>query len=231
MFPLHPVLARVRDALASLVYPLTCAACDAPSEALFCPACAPAAEPLGPACPACALPLPRRAACLACLRRPPPFCATRSVYLFGGAVAQALRRLKWTARPDLGPRLAATLDAHIAGEVELIAPVPLGRRRLRTRGYNQAALLALGTAARARVDVHALRRARDTAPQSGLDPAAREANVRGAFIADARRVAGRRVLVIDDVMTTGATARAAARALLAAGAAEVRVLTVARAVT
>ncbi|MGZ3441788.1 MAG: ComF family protein, partial [Polyangia bacterium] len=126
--------------------------------------------------------------------------------------------------------------------IDLIAPVPLHPRRLRAREFNQAAELAaaMREAARARnaplgrvaLDARARARTRDTPPQTGLDAAQRRRNVLGAFrVRDPGRVHDRRVLLVDDVMTTGATADACASALKQAGAATVVVLTLGRAVT
>ncbi|HEX9101513.1 MAG TPA: phosphoribosyltransferase family protein, partial [Polyangia bacterium] len=127
-------------------------------------------------------------------------------------------------------------------KVDLIAPVPLHRRRLRAREFNQAAELAaaLREAARVRdtplgriaLDARALERTRDTPPQTGLDGSQRRRNVLDAFrVRDPSRIRDKRVLLVDDVMTTGATADACAGALERAGAAAVLVLTLGRAVT
>ncbi|MGE3498236.1 MAG: ComF family protein [Candidatus Binatia bacterium] len=116
---------------------------------------------------------------------------------------------------------------------ELIVPVPLHRDRLRWRGFNQSAVLAraVGRAAHRPVDVMALARTRATVPQVGLDIADRQRNVRGAFsVRRPRAVQDRTVLLVDDVMTTGATADACARALHRAGASRVDVLLLARAI-
>jgi ComF family protein len=160
--------------------------------------------------------------------------ATSAPFLYGGQLAVALLRLKYSAaghlsRP-LGRLLAPSLRAALAARPDsLLVPVPLHPRRLRRRGYNQAALLAaqaqggpLPPASRA------LRRLRPTRSQAGLDRHQRLENLRGAFAATSA-VRGRSVLLVDDVMTTGATARACSEALLEAGAAEVRVLVLARA--
>lgn len=153
---------------------------------------------------------------------------------YGGPLADAVRRLKFGDRPDLASPLgdllrAAALRAGLEGDVVL--PVPLHPRRLVHRGYNQAALLArravrsLG----APLNVDALERKRGDRPQVELSAAARAANVEGAFVV--RRpcaIEGRRVIVIDDVVTTGATAKACADALRAAGATTVTMLALAR---
>jgi ComF family protein len=113
---------------------------------------------------------------------------------------------------------------------DLILPIPLHPKRQRRRGYNQSELLArpLGRALGVPVDAVSLRRTRHTAPQVGLGPEERHSNVWGAFAADPTGVAGRHVLLVDDVLTTGATMRAAAGAVLSAGAADVSAYCLAR---
>ena len=152
---------------------------------------------------------------------------------FGGAVAQAIRRLKYGSRPDLARPLGELLrhaarDASLRADI--VTPVPLHPRRLAERGYNQAALLArpLARELGARFEPRALRRSRDTPQQARLERAARLANVAGAF--EARRPAelrGRRVALIDDVITTGATLEACRAELAAAGAESVVAVVVA----
>jgi ComF family protein len=155
--------------------------------------------------------------------------------LFGGPLAAALRRLKYEDRPDLAGPLGhllrrAARDAGLGAD--LVVPVPLHPVRLAERGYNQAALLGAATARElgAPLAARALVRTRHTAAQARLDRARRQGNVAGAFRARApEQVRGKRVVLVDDVATTGATLAACAAALRGAGAASVSALVVARA--
>ncbi len=220
--------------IAELLLPAACPACDGlTGEAPLCARCAATLERIERPCPRCALPLapsPTVARCLGCAQAPPPWHAARAPYVFGGELAAAIRRWKLGRRPELTRPLAALLAPAVAAlppTVDALVPVPLHPRRLRAREFNQASLLA--RAARGRLPVEeALDRVRDTPPQSHLDAAARARNVRGAFAAR-RRLDGAHVCLVDDLLTTGATAGACARALRAAGAARVDVLTLARA--
>jgi ComF family protein len=150
------------------------------------------------------------------------------------AVAALLRRHKYGLDQSLGRALAEYLDAAPAleaGAYDVVIPVPLHRSRLRWRGFNQAALLGAALARRLNcpLDVATLARVRSTASQTARDRAQRTRNVRDAFaVRRPSRVAGRRVLLVDDVMTTGATADECARVLRAAGARRIDVLTLAR---
>jgi ComF family protein len=218
---LRMLLAAVRGALG----PPTCAACDARVRfgVVFCSACAATITPSPPSEPTAldgASPRPL---------------AVHAFGSFGGALATALRRLKYQDRPDLGAPLGhlARRTARLAGlTADLVVPVPLHPRRLVERGYNQAALLAAEVAIElgAPLAARALVRVRHTPQQARADRASRLDNVREAF--RARRPAslrGRRVVLVDDVATTGSTLTACAEALLAAGAASVTAVVIARA--
>jgi ComF family protein len=203
--------------------PAGCASCDAPIpfRSVFCAECA------GSIVRDPALGVGERS-CPAGLEKAVAFC------LFGGAVAAALRRLKYEERPDLARPLGhllrrAARDADLGADV--VIPVPLHPRRLADRGFNQAALLAAEVAQELQIPLvtRALARGRDTAQQAMLDRAGRLENLTGAFsTVNAARIRGRRVVLIDDVMTTGATLTACAEALLGAGAGSVAGLVVAR---
>ena len=147
---------------------------------------------------------------------------------FGGRLGglDLLRGLAWRAYKTHRDRP----DGFALEGPDLVAAVPLHWRRLLTRGYNQSMELARGVAKPLGVslDARALGKSRHTLPQSKLGARERKANLAGAFVADGSRVAGKNVLVVDDVMTTGATLEAASRALRLAGARRVEVLVLAR---
>jgi len=221
-------------ALLDLVYPPRCAACGEPAPAgAFCGVCAEAVDPVPPGCARCGQPGPD-ALCGACHAAPPAFDAVRAGGLLGGPLADAIHALKYHGRPALARPLGAWLAARTpldGGAV--VVSVPLARGRRIERGYDQAALLADHLAraggARARRLRAALRRVRETPPQVGRTRAERARNVAGAFEASGGAVAGRDVVLVDDVVTTGATADAAAAALRRAGARSVVVVALARA--
>jgi ComF family protein len=236
--------------IANFVYPPRCAACGVrftlETSARVCARCLGRIEPLpGPLCERCGGPLESGASgavqCARCLSTPPHFRRARSVARYRIAAEDdpdslpaLIRRHKYGLDQSVGRALAEFLPAALpleSAECDVVIPVPLHRRRLWWRGFNQAAILGAEIARRigAPLDTAALRRTRPTRPQTARDHDARVRNVRGAFAAPApARVAGRRVLLVDDVMTTGATVDECARTLLRAGAAHVDVFTLAR---
>lgn len=173
------------------------------------------------------------------IAEPPAFARARAVALYEGTARDLVHRLKYGDRLDLSRAMAtmmASSGAELLAEADLVVPVPLHVFRLWRRRFNQAALLARGVAKLGGVpcDLRALSRVKATRPQVGLTRNQRAENLQGAFrVPDAAKpgLRGRRVLLIDDVTTTGATGNAASRALLRGGASQVDMLTFATVAT
>jgi ComF family protein len=209
-------------------------------EGIFlCSACLTGMPPIAPGhCPRCARPYPHATMnhlCGPCLKRPIAFTAANAARRYEGVARDAVQRLKFRGRLDLAAPLGQLLDQALVRNQEgflphCIVPVPLHPRRLRQRGYNQALEIARPVARRMQVqlDSRLLARIRPTDPQQELPAAARRSNVRHAFTLT-KSPAGQRVLLIDDVMTTGETAWECCRILRAGGAAQIRVAVFARA--
>ena len=226
------VLSKVARSALDLLFPLSCAVCGREGRYL-CPGCeARLPRLLEPYCRRCADPN-EEGVCDWCRSRPPAFDGVRAPYLMEDAVREMVHHFKYrnlrAAAPELGCLLASYLEAEPT-RAEVLVPVPLHPRRERERGYNQAELLAheLSRLTGLPMESHAVRRTRNTPPQvsmRGHDDRGRA--VRGAFecVGD---VAGRRVLLIDDVVTSGSTMSACASALKDAGARSVWGLSLAR---
>ncbi len=234
--PLPPSLL----ALADLLCPERCAACPALVAALelFCASCRIRVHALGPPeCEPCGCPLVSASRCPECTGRASPIRTARSWAAYHhptgqSPVAAAIAAFKYGGARRLGRRLASVMAARVPDVgIALVVPVPLHPRRLRQRGFNQSAVLARRLAGRLGCpwDATLLVRTRDTPSQTALTPAERVRNVADAFtVRDPAPICARTVLLIDDVWTSGATARAAATVLRDAGAAAVDVLTIAR---
>ena len=208
-----------------------CLACGcAAGRELLCPACRADLPALPESCPRCALPSPAGEMCGRCLARPPHFDRTIAVWRYDFPCDRLIQALKYRACLPLAGFFAAALAPRTGGRVvDVVIPMPLHRTRLAERGFNPSVEIARELARRlgtpfARAGA---RRLRHTAQQTRLPFAARAANVRGAF-ACAADVRGKRIAVVDDVMTTGTTLEELARVLKAAGAAMVENWIVAR---
>lgn len=203
------------DDLFDLIAPRTCVACG-DAHPTF------PRTPRGVLCSLCALALEPA-------DDPPPGIVVP--FAMGGPLAHAIHRAKYGESPLVARRLGGLLVAGLGASlpsVDVVVPAPLHRGRLAARGFNQAVELA--RALRMPLAPSAIRRVRDTPSQVGLGRAQREANVRSAFAPSRARVLdGLRVLVVDDVVTTGATLTEVANAVRAAGAREVRLVALARA--
>lgn len=212
---LHSLASIALRLVGELIAPTSCAACEAlvAPRVLFCPACVTTLDLL-------------------------PASSNRSLarFEYGGAIATAITRLKYGDRPDLGPRLGQAMlpvAQSLRGAVDIVIPVPLHPRRLQERGYNQAVLLAAPVAQSLALPLlpRALLRIRDTTQQATLDRSHRLTNLGSAFRVRARdraRIEGKRILLVDDVRTTGATLEASAIALREKGARDVLELVLAR---
>lgn len=234
---LAAALNRRMENLLDVFFPPSCLACQKLVEgrAYFCEDCGYIVETLPTVhCVSCAEPGKFPGGhCPRCEKRPPPFTRSYAPFVHAGAVAHAIHLYKYEDRPELARPLAKLLfegAKHFLEPRFALVPIPLHKRRFISRRYDQAGLIASELSGLSEMPVvwNGLHRTKETQRQVGLDEGAREANLTGAFSATPA-VRGLRVLLIDDVFTTGATARAAARAVLNAGACEARVLTIARA--
>jgi len=233
--------------LLDIVLPAACSYCrsslSGSAVPFFCPQCWSELAPLqGPVCPDCGKPFSSAASlvlspghrCRSCRELPPHFDQALAAGYFEGPLREAVHVFKYRPLRALGVPLGAWMAAQVrlVHPLDRVMPVPLHRTRLRTRGFNQALLLAAAVGRRfsLELDYDNLVRIRATRPQVELNGPERTQNVRGAF--ELRRpdaVAGMRLLLVDDVFTTGATLNECSRVLKEAGAASVIAFTLARA--
>ena len=225
-----------------LLFPPSCFVCSVSPSGAACGICSDCLQNVSlistPLCSVCGREMPDSAAgdhlCGSCLRKRPPYSSARGIAHYQEPVASLLHSLKYqgdtSALPALQEIIALSAPAAPTEEDRII-PVPLYIHRLRQRGFNQALLLAQLFFPQRKncILVDTLRRIRHTVPQTGLNGVARRKNMRKAFsVRNAKQVQGRKIILVDDVYTTGTTVAECSRVLFAAGAREVHVLTLAR---
>lgn len=225
---------------ANILFPPVCLACNelVEQQGALCSECWNQMEfCAGPACDICGYPfeyqMEHHTICGACIQQPPPYGRARAVFRYNSISRQLVTSLKYHDKTHIVPYIADWMvraGEDILADADYIIPVPLHRRRLWMRRYNQSALLSQHITRKTSVPTlyNALVRTRYTPPQAGLNYKQRIKNVTGAFQVIAKyrfRIKGKRIILIDDVLTTGATVKACARALLKVGAQRVDVLT------
>ncbi len=229
--------------MVDMLFPPRCLACSELTEAHG-NVCADCWQTLNfisaPFCHHCGDPFPYNlkdaTTCMACLQTPPPFAGARAVLHYSPASRRLIAGFKYYDRTQATPMFARWMlqaGQHLLSQADVIMPVPLHRRRLIKRRYNQSALLTAELARQSGKPVllDGLQRTRHTPQQAGLTREQRQENVKSAFTVNPKHaiaIQGKRVLLIDDVMTTGATLHACTHALLDAGAKDVYLLTLAR---
>ncbi|MBI3358424.1 MAG: ComF family protein [Nitrospirae bacterium] len=232
--------------LSNLLYPRTCVECeqDIGSEerdAIFCASCATQLVHLsGPVCFVCSAPFVSEAAtshspshrCGECRENPPLFLKAITPFLYEGPLSTAICQFKYKKKPHLAAPLARLIANDLSNiSTDYVMAIPLHSFRLRGREFNQSLLLArqIGITLSLPYFVDVMIRTRETPPQVGLSRKERDENIKGAFkVTQPNAIQDRRILLIDDVYTTGATLKEGARTLMRAGAKEVIVATIAR---
>jgi ComF family protein len=242
-----PQLQQYWSLFLDLIFPPLCHSCRAyipdSGEIMLCASCLAAALPVqSPLCLCCGRPFATQGGidhlCGTCTTEPPPYLAARAALLHEEITRELIHRFKYSHKVILRRPLALLAARHLENFVsdfgaDLIVPVPLHNKRLRQRGFNQALLLAEIFSDRWDIPLsrNNLKRIRWTEPQVNLNAPERVRNVKGAFsLTDEVESNGKRVLLVDDVYTTGSTVKECSRVLKRGGAAEVVVLTIARAV-
>lgn len=240
MGDLRELLALLKASLRwtlGLLEPWTCLLCGSPSESPLCQGCKARILPIRPPfCPCCGLPYPPGTPehpCGNCKAKAYPFILHRSYGLYEGTLREAIHRFKYTGVKALVEPLGEMLfEAYnsLGVRPDLLVPIPLGRQRAKERGFNQCLLLSCWLSQRTGIPTWGvLFKVRETPPQASLGGAERRGNLKGAFaVLYPQRIMGKRVLLIDDVFTTGTTLSEAASLLLLSGAREVYALTLAR---
>ena len=225
-------LQHLTGKLLDWIYPPQCVSCGTDGS-LFCRDCRSALQPVGDhTCVKCGKPLKKGRSCRLCMTAGFPFLAARAPYIYEGPAAALIKKLKYEGCLELAPILSDLLYEFWKGlgwEADLIVPVPLSEKRRAQRGFNQSELIGRPFAKKTGIPIRpgALMKIRHTAQQVGLNAEERRANLSGAFAAESVIVRGKRILLLDDVMTTGSTFAECSAVLLKAGAGSVNCLSVA----
>jgi len=233
------------NGLADILFPPRCFLCgsmERTGQFTFCPECVSLINFVGiPLCTSCGVPFAgaygTNHLCEDCISSRPPFTIARALGMYEKTLLDAIHLFKYNSNIGIGEKLGEMMaqynyDSLNIGDYSLVIPVPLHPIRLRKRGFNQALILARHIAKRflLPLDFTVLRRSVDTQPQVGLGKSERYRNIKGVFnVMDNARVRDQKVLLVDDVYTTGSTVMECTRALLRGSAEEVAVLTLARA--
>jgi len=234
----HNLLSGLRD----LFFPPSCLNCQAPlntgDHPLLCPACLDTVRLVRrPWCSCCGEVFSGEGGdhlCERCLATPPRFSKARALFVFAPPVVTLIHAFKYLGnRAALSSLLAMVSEDRLnkldLGESDLVIPVPLHPKRLRQRGFNQAGLVARKLFPGSKISFSSLKRLRVTASQTGMDRRTRRRNVKNAFsVSDPSLVKGKKILLVDEVFTTGATVDECAKTLLATGARQVEVFTLCR---
>ena len=219
-----------------LLFPPTCAGCSKLGTR-WCENCQAKVPKIGlPHCELCGLPRRDPGVCQKCVAQPPPYLKMRSWAVFDFPIQNALHSLKYRRNFTLGTAIADQITEFVMDlqlPVDLIIPVPLGRQRLKQRGYNQVALVAQPLARRLNLPYtdQAITKRLENRSQVGLSIAERQENVKDAYLARQDIVCEKNILLLDDVATTGATIGSCSQAIMAAGAKGVYAITIARAIS
>ncbi|GAB6179388.1 ComF family protein [Desulfotomaculum defluvii] len=228
------------EALLNLIFPEPpgCKLCGAKGNHSLCPDCERwlASWASIPKCRICGRPsLWSQAQCLECQQNRPPFVLARAVGPYEGSLREAIHSLKYKGRKTLVPMLGQLLLAVVLQQPEMqkidaVIPVPMSRRRMRQRGFNQAALLAQEVAQGLQKPLllSALTKPVETLPQTGLNKTQRQENLKGAFrVQEPLQIKDKNLLIVDDVFTTGSTVAAVTQTLHSQGAGKLYVITLA----
>lgn len=232
MFGASPTKNKVRQRLLDMVLPQDCLLCRTPSgSALLCEDCVAELPRLPePACPRCALPSPQGEICGRCQRHPPHFDRLIALYPYSFPLDRMVQHLKYGHQLALAEWFGRQLAAACAGKpFDLVVPMPLHSSRMAERGFNQAMEISRPLAGEHQrpLDSTCCERIRPTLPQEGLTLRERRRNLKNAFACNTD-FGGRHILLVDDVVTTGASASECARTLRLHGAAQITVAAVAR---